>query len=154
MKSLLQIVEILGSLMIDHYGDKVKGLVIGGEAIESLDERKPLLFLALLDKVHKISFYAREEIFEYFIKKVESSDIYLEYVKRYGQRPLIYGIIIDPIEVSFHNPVVLYLLIKGKVIFDKNKIIEKEKTQLISNVVPIGSVIKIGEINKGDVIDL
>jgi len=154
MKSLLQIVEALGNLMLDHYGDKVKGIVIGGEAIESLDEEKPLLLLIFLDKVHKISFYAREEIFEYFIKKVESSDIYFGYVKKHGQRPLLYGIIIDPSEISFHNPIVLYLIARGKIIFDKNKIIEKEKNSIGSSVMNIGNTIKIGDINKGEVVDL
>ena len=154
MKSLLQIVEALGNLMLDHYGDKVKGIVIGGEAIASLDERKPLLILIFLDKVHKISFYAREEIFEYFVKKVESGSIYLEYVKRYGQRPLLYGILVDPSEISFHNPIVLYLIVSGKIIFDKNKIIEKERNRIGNNVIAIGNGIKIGDINKGEVIDL
>ena len=154
MKSLLQIVEVLGNIMLDHYGDKVKGIVIGGEAIESLDEKKPLFILIFLDKVHKISFYAREEIFEYFIKKVENSDIYFEYVKKNGQRPLLYGIIVDPSEISFHNPIVLYLIARGKTIFDKNKIIEKEKNDIENNIISIGNVIKIGDINKGEVVDL
>lgn len=153
MKSLLNLIQSLSEKILEHYEDKLKGIVIGGEAIDSLDERKPLLILLVLEKVHKISLYAREEIAEYFIKKIEQSEGYFEYVKKYGQRPLLYFIILDPLELSFHNPIVLYLLANGKIIFDKEKLIEKEAKKI--NVVNINNrVLKVGEINKGEVIEI
>lgn len=154
MKSLLGIVEALGSLILEHYGDKVKGIIIGGEAIENLDEKKPLFLLLILEKTHKISFYAREEIIEYFMKKIESSDIYLEYIKKYGQRPLIYTIILDPKEVVFHNPILLYLISNGIVLLDIDKIIEKEKSSVVREIISMKGTIKISNINKGEVVDL
>ncbi|QIW23407.1 hypothetical protein EWF20_04080 [Sulfolobus sp. S-194] len=152
MKSLLNLIQSLSEKILDHYGEKLKGIVIGGEAIDTLDEKKALLILLILEKVHKISFYAREEIAEYFIKKIEQIENYFEYVKRYGQRPLLYFIILDPSELSFHNPIVLYLLTSGKIIFDKEKLIEKEARKI--NIVNINRVLKMGEINKGEVIEL
>ncbi|MBB5252869.1 hypothetical protein [Sulfurisphaera ohwakuensis] len=152
MKSLLNLVQSLSEKILDHYGENLKGIVIGGEAIDTLDEKKALLILLILEKVHKISFYAREEIAEYFIKKIEQLENYFEYVKKYGQRPLLYFIILDPSELSFHNPIVLYLLTNGKTIFDKEKLIEKEARKI--NIVNINRVLKMGEINKGEVIEL
>ncbi|BFI75063.1 hypothetical protein [Sulfurisphaera ohwakuensis] len=152
MQSLLNLVETLSEKILEHYEDKLKGIVIGGEAIDTFDEKKTLLILLVLDKVHKISFYAREEIAEYFIKKIEPLESYFEYVKKYGQRPLLYFIILDPSELSFHNPIVLYLLTNGKVLFDKEKLIEKEAKKV--NVANINGVLKLSEINKGEVIEL
>ncbi|BAB65538.1 hypothetical protein [Sulfurisphaera tokodaii] len=152
MQSLLNLVETLSEKILEHYEDKLKGIVIGGEAIDTFDEKKTLLILLVLDKVHKISFYAREEIAEYFIKKIEPLESYFEYVKKYGQRPLLYFIILDPSELSFHNPIVLYLLTNGKVLFDKEKLIEKEVKKV--NVTNINGVLKLSEINKGEVIEL
>ncbi|BFH73610.1 hypothetical protein SJAV_15540 [Sulfurisphaera javensis] len=152
MKSLLSIIEEYAEGTLLHYGNILKGIVIGGEAIDSLDEEKPLLVLVVLDKTHKISFYARQEIAEYFTKKIEPTDVYFEYVKKYGHRPLLYFIVIDPTEIEFHNPIILYLLSKGKILFDREKIIENERKKINAQIV--SGVVKIADINKGEVIEV
>lgn len=152
MNSLINIIESITTDVLEHYGDTLKGVIIGGEAIDFNDERKPILVLLVLDKTHKISFYAREEIAEYFIKRIEGKEVYFEFIKKYGHRPLIYFLILDPQELSFHNPIIIYLLAKGKILFDKYKLLEKERTGI--NVLVYNNLLKIGEINKGEVIEL
>lgn len=147
MRELLGIIEDISIRLIDHYGDILKGIIIGGEGIEGENDELPVFLLIILDNTRRISFLARQEIGEYFYKKVEREEVFFEYVKKRGHRPLLYFLVIDPTELEFHIPFVNYILNTGKVLYNK---IELEKV----NFLKVGKVYKFAEIDKGDVVEL
>lgn len=145
MKELFDVVEDLLGRVIQHYGTKVDSIIIGGPAIEEEDVNKPLFVLIVIKGVKKISFLARQEIVEYFMKKVEAEKVYANYVISTGHRPLIYTLLVDPSELEYHIPLVVYLSTKGVLVYGKME---------VPKLPSFGNVIRMGEINRGDVIDL
>jgi hypothetical protein len=136
--------------MIEHYSGLVKGLLIGGEAIESNKEDGEIFLLIILDKVDKISIINRGIIFNYFYNKLKSDYLFREYINKYGFSPKIYPIIISENEIKYHNPFIIYLIKKGKILLDKNMIIRKEQNEF-TEVKITNNVIELFEIKKGDV---
>lgn len=114
MKLLLNVIEDLSSLIIEWYGDYVRRIVIGGKSIENRNEIDETIYLLVLDKVSKISFYARGEIFSFFYNKIlKNSENVKQYMLSYGTPPKIYGIIISPKELDYEIPIVEYILNNG-----------------------------------------
>ncbi|BCU69536.1 hypothetical protein [Stygiolobus caldivivus] len=145
MKELFDVLEEYLTKMIQHYATKIKAIVIGGSALESEDINRPLFVVVVIEGVKRISFLARQEIIEYFIKKLESEKVYSNYVISTGHRPLIYSILVDPLELEYHIPIISYVISKGRVIIGD---IQEKKFDYL------GTVLKMGEVNKGDVVDL
>lgn len=145
MKELFDVVEDFLGRVIQHYGIKVDTIIIGGPAIEEEDVNKSLFVLIVIKGVKKISFLARQEIVEYFMKKVEAEKVYANYVISTGHRPLIYTLLVDPLELEYHIPLVVYLSTKGVLVYGNME---------VPNLSSFGNVIRMGEINKGDVVDL
>ncbi|QGA53553.1 hypothetical protein GFS03_02565 [Sulfolobus sp. E5-1-F] len=123
MKLLLNVVEDLSSLFIEWYRDYVKKIIVGGKSFEKNDETEETIYLIALDKVSKISLYARGEIFSFFYNKVKNKESTRDFILNYGALPKIYGLILSPKELEYEIPVLEYLNIHGKVIYS----VEDEK---------------------------
>ena len=140
MKELFEVLESYLVKIIDHYGSKVKAI-----AIELSEPSTPVFVLIVLEGLKKVSFLAREDIAEYFIKKVEAEKAFSNFVLTTGHRPLIYTVFLDPTEVEYHIPLVTHILSKGWVVYGS---VEVPKLN------SYGNLIQLGEVNKGDVVDL
>ncbi|AHC52453.1 hypothetical protein SUSAZ_04290 [Sulfolobus acidocaldarius SUSAZ] len=152
MNSLLSLVRDLCSSIIDHYGKDVKGILIAGDALEKMDEDLEIYIIAVISKLRRVSFLARQEIIEYFINKLKNNPLYKEYILSYGHRPLIYSILIDPDELDYNMSIVLYAITRGKILLDTDN---KIKNLLPEKISIIGkSVMKVEDIDKGKVVDL
>ncbi|WP_338603523.1 hypothetical protein V6M85_04485 [Sulfolobus tengchongensis] len=122
MKLLLSVIEDISSLAIEWYGDYVKKIIVGGKSFEKADETEDTIYLLVLDRVSKISIYARGEIFSFFynnaIKRKESIKLF---ISKYGTLPKIYGIILSPKELDYEIPIIEYLTSNGKVLLDRGE---------------------------------
>ncbi|MEM0016271.1 MAG: hypothetical protein QXY68_03065 [Saccharolobus sp.] len=120
MKLLLSILEDISSLAIEWYGSYVKKIIVGGKSFETLNERDETIYLLALDKVSKISFYARGEIFIFFYNKIlKSSENVKKFIDKYKTLPKIYGIIVEPKELDYEMPLFEYLINNGKILFNR-----------------------------------
>ncbi|AAK42558.1 hypothetical protein SULI_01065 [Saccharolobus solfataricus] len=123
MKLLLRVIEDLSSLFIEWYGDYVKKIIVGGKSFEKNDETEETIFLITLDKVSKISLYARGEIFSFFYNKVRNKETTKDFILNYGILPKIYGLLLSPKELEYEIPLLEYLNTHGRVIYS----VEEEK---------------------------
>jgi len=117
MKLLLSIIEDLSSLFIEWYGDYVKKIIVGGKSFEKFDETEEVIYLLVLDKVSKISLYARGEIFSFFYNKVKNKESTKNFILSHGDLPKIYGLILSPKELEYEIPIIEYLNNHGKVLY-------------------------------------
>jgi len=144
--SLLKIVEELSIKILEHYGETLKGILI------NLDNNKKMVyFVLILKNTKKISLANRGIIFNYFYNKVKKLEIFKQYISLYKHLPKIYPIIIDENEIEYHNPFLLFILLKGKILFQRDNTIS-QKLSKINNIQILGNeFLDFGKIRKGEI---
>ncbi|ARM77038.1 hypothetical protein B6F84_03080 [Acidianus manzaensis] len=115
--------------------------------------------LIILDGVEKISLINRGEIFNFFFNRLRNTKEFREYVLENRKYPKINGIIISPIEISYNNPKVLYMILNGYILYDPQNLLQEKRKEIKENKIKIvnykhDKLIDLGKVKKGEVIDL
>ncbi|BBD72991.1 hypothetical protein HS1genome_1380 [Sulfodiicoccus acidiphilus] len=128
--------------------------VVGIAALRSDNEMHVLI---LVDGIREISITARTEIWRKFYEALRTSHLFSSYVEEFGTAPRIVGILLSPEEVDYHIPWVVHLLLQGTVLLDPKGILKKAR-EVLKGVKTFqhrnGAVVVMGDLSKGEVVDL
>ncbi|EZQ10893.1 hypothetical protein CM19_03035 [Candidatus Acidianus copahuensis] len=135
--------------ILDWYQEKVKGFLI------YLEKEKAYL-LIVLDNVDMISFVARGEIWNFFLERTTRTAEFRNFVKQKKRGPEIFGVILSPNEIAYHIPITVLMLNNGYILFDPEKILEKEKSKFNVHIKEYkeGKIIDFAKVKKGEVVDV
>ncbi|MEM0373560.1 MAG: hypothetical protein QXO96_03280, partial [Sulfolobales archaeon] len=110
----------------------------------------------LLKNVRKISLANRGIIFNYFYNKLKKTYIFKNYLEKFRQSPKIYAIILEEEELSYNIPFVLYIILNGKILFQKNNVVSNAIAKTSLHIINYKGeyLLDFGKIRKGEVKEL
>jgi hypothetical protein len=134
LRLLFEVLSDISLGILSWYGRAVKGFLVAGDSITSLNEEKDTVMLCLIEGVERISMVARQELVRPFYERVTRSSVFREYMQIHGFLPKVYFLVLSPKEMEYHIPKVLYYLKSGITLFDREGILAENLRDIDQNL--------------------